>query len=102
MSKRIIFIGLSLLLFAGFAMANETINRKLGDAAVSYDEDVLTVTTGKVKRTWQLTETGFQTVSYKSLESGKECRITSYNVCYTKLLRCKILLTLSFLPFVAL
>ena len=78
MSKRIIFIGLSLLLFAGFAMANETINKKLGDAAVSYDEDVLTVTTGKVKRTWLLTETGFQTVSYKNLESGKEwCKIKS-------------------------
>lgn len=48
------------------------VDQKLNEASVSFTNKTLVVSTGKVKRTWQLTETGFQTVSYKNSETGKE------------------------------
>lgn len=51
---------------------NISIKKEYENSIVVFQKNKLTVSTGKVQRTWQLTETGFQTVSYKNLVSGKE------------------------------
>ncbi|MDB4582013.1 hypothetical protein N9164_02555, partial [Draconibacterium sp.] len=69
---------LILLLFFGLIFSfssiaqNNHLNKILGVSSVSFSENKLTVSTGKVQRQWLLTETGFQTQSFKNLQSGKE------------------------------
>lgn len=69
--KNIFLLVLGMLLSV-FSWAQTSIEKKLGNSSVSFSQEALFVSTGKVQRQWILTETGFQTVSYKNLESGKE------------------------------
>ena len=48
------------------------VEKNFGEAKVVFRVNKLTVSTGKVQRDWQLTGSGFQTVSFKNLATGKE------------------------------
>lgn len=62
----------AIFLSIGLSANPNNLRKKLDEASVSYFENTLEVSTGKVKRIWKLTETGFQTVNYKNLKTGKE------------------------------
>ncbi len=65
-----------------FASDNLELSKKSGKAWVSFQGDKLTVSTGKVKRDWRWSGSGFQTISYKNIDSGKEwCGLTPVYLC---------------------
>jgi len=73
MEKTIRLSSILLLFCAGTLFANPTgLKKTLSNASVRYMAPNLTVSTGKVERSWKLTETGFQTISYRNLQSDKE------------------------------
>jgi len=68
------FAALSILLTSANIFAGD-LSVDLQEANVTYKDNTITATTGKVERTWEWTGSGFQTVSYKELSSGYEwCR----------------------------
>ena len=52
--------------------ASLTADRSLENARATFQDSILTVTTGKVTRQWRWTGAGFLTVSMKNVQSGKE------------------------------
>jgi hypothetical protein len=64
------FVGLFFII--NVSAQNLKVNKTLGNSSVTFTENKLTVSTGKVQRVWVLTKTGFQTQSFKNLKSGKE------------------------------
>jgi len=54
------------------AFSQTTIHEKFGSAAVSFVNDELTVSTGKVERTWKVTSSGLVTTGLKNIETGKQ------------------------------
>jgi hypothetical protein len=73
MRRKIIFSFLMGLLIPFLSIAQEfSINKTLGSSSVEYSNGKLIVSTGKVQREWLWSGTGFQTVSYKNLQTGKE------------------------------
>ena len=67
-----IFLLAGLFLTNHLDAQNLVIEKVLGEASVSFADEILTVSTGKVDRSWKLTSTGFQTVSFKNTGTGKE------------------------------
>jgi len=56
--------------------------KSLKNAHVKFSDGQLTVSTGKVQRQWNWSGTGFQTVSFKNIQSGKEwCQKNSARLC---------------------
>ncbi|WP_347840596.1 hypothetical protein [uncultured Draconibacterium sp.] len=49
-----------------------SVDKRLNKASVLFSNGILKISTGRIERTWKLSETGFQTISFKNLESGKE------------------------------
>jgi hypothetical protein len=62
----------SLFVFEVHASTLLNFSKKLGNASVSFHDNKLTVSTGKVEREWLWSGTGFQTISYRNLKSGKQ------------------------------
>ena len=59
------------------AQEAEDFSKELEDAQVTYKNQVITVTTGKVKRSWEWNAKGFHTTSYRNLHSGTQwCQAT--------------------------
>jgi hypothetical protein len=67
-----IFLLIGLLLTNHLDAQNLAIEKMLGKASVSFADEILMVSTGKVERSWKLTNTGFQTVSFKNISTGNE------------------------------
>ncbi|WP_372774711.1 hypothetical protein [Mangrovibacterium sp.] len=64
-----------LLLFVtlpSFVFSQQVIQEKLGSATVSFSNNKLVVSTGKVERTWKVTSSGLVTTDLKNLETGKQ------------------------------
>ncbi len=53
-------------------------SKSMGNASAKYSKNKLVVSTGRVQREWVWSGTGFQTVGFKELNSGKEwCQLKS-------------------------
>jgi hypothetical protein len=62
------FISSSFLIQAQLPVLNQSFQT----ASVKTNKNLLTVSTGKMQRTWQWTGKGLATISVKNLETGKE------------------------------
>lgn len=56
-------------------------NRTMGDASTNWDGNTLTVSTGKVSRTWNLTEEGLSTVTFENLCTNSNFVLKHSNQC---------------------
>ena len=72
--KLVMLIGLIILTFLTELQAINNLNLQahLGNASVTFLNNRLTVSTGKISSEWVWSGTGFQTVSFINLKSGKE------------------------------
>jgi len=66
---QLVFI-LSICTVAKAQVANQSLNFK--NSTVVFKDNKLTVSTGKIERTWKLTENGLQTISIKNQLTGEE------------------------------
>lgn len=79
----------TLVIFLGFLFTQQTqtdisikIDKSLENARATFQDSLLTVTTGKVTRQWRWTGAGFLTVSLKNVKSGKEwCGSKPLHLC---------------------
>ena len=74
-------ISICIIIFAQNIYAQTNINERYKTSSVSYINNILTVSTGKVERTWKLTTSGLVTIGIKNSITGKQWANKSNKIC---------------------